>query len=286
MSARVALIIQHVPCETPGIIAEALEARGVGLEYVRPYQGEAVPQRIGRRAGLVVLGGPMAVYHQARYPFLRREIALIEDTLIRQRPILGVCLGSQLLATALGATVSRGRHKEIGWHPVTLGQPAAEDALWRGVPESFTAFHWHGDVFPLPRGAVRLAWSAATECQAFRHGHSAYGLLFHLEVTERIIGGMTRGFRQEPSEVGASERHILEGVGEHLPALTTIGRQVFGRWVRQVCGGEVPESEAKLHGDALIGRAAGLPLPATRRTQFDRAYPNLGAVNLRRAFAD
>ncbi len=223
----------------------------------------------------------MSVYDQAQYPFLRQEIALIEDALIRQRPILGVCLGSQLLATALGATVSRGLHPEIGWHPVTLGQRAAEDPLWRGVPESFTAFHWHGDVFPLPRGAVRLAWSATTECQAFRHGHSAYGLLFHLEVTERIIGGMTRAFRPELREAGVSERHIIEGVGEHLSALTAIGREVFGRWARTVCGGEALEREAKFHRDNPTGGAPGLPLPATRRTQFNRGHPNLGAVNLR-----
>lgn len=157
------------------------------------------------------------------------------------RPILGVCLGSQLLAAALDAPVRRGKQKEIGWHPVTLGWAAANDALWHGLPESFVAYHWHGDVFELPRGAIPLAWSKLTEHQAFRHGDSAYGLLFHLEVTQQIIRRMTRTFRGELREAGLSERPVLDGVAEHLPGLHAIGRTVFGRWAALATG----ESEAK-----------------------------------------
>ncbi len=232
------LAVQHVSCETPGLIADALQDAGITLETIRPDRGDKVPRRIGQYAGLVVMGGPMGVNDQAQYPYLSRELRLLEDALNERRPILGVCLGSQLLATALGAPVTRGRRKEIGWHPVTLGQPAATDMLWHGIEASFPAYHWHGDIFPLPPGAVTLAWSALTECQAFRYGARAYGLLFHLEVTRSIIRRMARTFRNELGEVGLNERQLLDGATQHLPALQAIGRRVFQRWALLVQPGQ------------------------------------------------
>lgn len=255
----VVLVLQHVPCEPPGLIADVLTRHGVALEYVRPFEGEPIPRRLGRRAGLVVMGGPMSVYEQAHYPFLRPEIALLEDAVIRQRPILGICLGSQLLATALGAPVFRARQKELGWHPVTLAPPAAADPLWRGAPESFYAFHWHGDVFSLPRGAVRLAWSVRTECQAFRYGPSAYGLLFHLETTEGLVRGMTRAFPQELLEAGVTERQILTGAADHLPTQTAIGHEVFEQWTHLVRGGAAAEVEVDAAWEGFNLRRPWLP---------------------------
>jgi GMP synthase (glutamine-hydrolysing) len=229
-------VVQHVPSEPPGIIAEALRSCGVPVLLVRVHQGDRVPRRMAAFSGLVVMGGPMGVYDQAQYPFLRQELRLIENALSERRPILGVCLGSQLLAAALGAPVTRGCQKEIGWHPVTLGRAAAHDVLWADLPESFVAFHWHGDVFELPRGAAPLAWSRLTDYQAFRHGDSAYGILFHQEVTERIIARMTRTFRHELREVGLSEGRLLDEVPVHLPPLQAIGRTVFRRWAALVKG--------------------------------------------------
>ncbi len=229
-------IIQHVAVETPGLIAGALKAHHISLDFIRPFAGERIPRRIGDHAGLVVMGGPMGVDEQGKYPFLRREIHLIQDALSERRPVLGICLGSQLLAAALGASVMRGRQKEIGWHSVTLNQATASDALWRGLPKSFTAFHWHGDVFQLPHAATSLASSRLTEHQAFCHGESAYGLLFHLEMTEQVIRRMTRMFRGELHEAGLSERPVLDRVAAQLPALHTIGRAVFGRWAALVNG--------------------------------------------------
>ncbi len=178
----------------------------------------------------------MGVYEQDQFPFLRQEIRLIQDALSEHRPILGVCLGSQLLAAAVGARVRPGLQKELGWHPVTLGRAAASDRLWRGLPPTFVAYHWHGDVFELPRGATPLPWSQLTEHQAFRYGDAAYGLLFHLEVTEPMIRRMTRTFRRELRQAGLNERPVLDGVAAHLPTLHTIGRTVFGRWAALVTG--------------------------------------------------
>ncbi len=234
MSKARVYVVQHARGETPGLIVDALQAADVSIDFIRPFKGDLVPRRIGRRAGLVVMGGPMGVYEQAEYPFLRQEIRLLQDALSENRPILGVCLGSQLLAAALDAPVTRGSRKEIGWHSVTLARAAAHDALWQGQAESFFAYHWHGDVFELPRAAKPLAWSKLTEHQAFRYGDCAYGLLFHLEVTEEIIGWMTRSFQRELREAGLTERQVLDGVVQHLPRLQAIGRPVFQRWAALV----------------------------------------------------
>ncbi len=223
-------VLQHVAAEPPGLIAEVLKSKGITLDYVRPFKGDVMPTRLDDYAGLVVMGGPMGVYEQDQYPFLRREIRLIQDAVSRQRPVLGVCLGSQLLAAALGAPVTRGRQKEIGWHEVTLSRAAARDRLLHDLPEAFTAFHWHGDIFELPAKATSLAWSNLTEHQAFRFGESAYGFLFHLEVTEPLVKRMTRTFRWELIEAGVGGENVLKGVPLHLPGLQGIGRTVFERW--------------------------------------------------------
>lgn len=227
------LVLQHNPCETLGLLEQVLSASGLRAEYVRPFDGQEVPRRLQGHAGLVALGGPMGVYEQARYPWLAAELHLIDRALKDGAPILGICLGSQLLAAALGAQVRRGPRKEIGWHEVRLSAPAAADGLWSTVSGgggAFTAFHWHGDVFDLPAGAASLASSAATACQAFVHGGNAYGLLFHMEVTERVVAGMVRAFGDELREAGVDGAAILDGTARHLPALHRVGRPVFQAW--------------------------------------------------------
>ena len=230
MPASELLILQHTPPENLGTIADALRHRRVAVKYVRPFQGEPVPGCLDGFGGLVVMGGPMGVADRDRLPFLKEEIRLIEQALKEKKPILGVCLGSQLLAHALGARVSRGERKEIGWHLVRLTPEGTEDPLFQGVEPSFFAYHWHGDVFDLPPGAVGLASSEQTPHQAFRHGRSAYGLLFHLEMTENIIREMIRNFSDELEEEHLDGGGLLEKGREHLSALQRISGVVFGRW--------------------------------------------------------
>jgi GMP synthase (glutamine-hydrolysing) len=224
------IVVQHIQCETPGTIAEVLDARGIPRHAIRVFHGDPVPPQVDEAAGLVIMGGPMGVYEQARYPFLRDEIRLLESALRAEVPVLGVCLGSQLLASALGAKVAPGTRKEIGWHPVWLSQSAGDDPLWKGAQPRFTAFHWHGDVFDLPRGAVSLASSELTACQAFRHGDNAYGLLFHMEVTDQLVSGMVKDCSDELTAAGISGMEILTKRSEHLPQLRSLGQSVFGRW--------------------------------------------------------
>ncbi len=227
------LTIQHVLCETLGTIADVLSVQGRAIDVVRTFDGQPLPNGLERADGLIVLGGPMGVYEQDRHPFLRDEIRLIEEALRDEKPVLGVCLGSQLLAAALGAKITKGKRKEIGWYPVRLTEAGTNDPLWTGLDPAFTAYHWHGDVFDGPPGAVSLASSDLTACQAFRYGRHAYGFLFHMETTRPIIEDMVATFADELREAGIDGRAIRDRAGDHLPRLQELGRGVFGRWAKR-----------------------------------------------------
>ena len=223
-------VLQHTPSETLGTIENALRARGIGVHYIETRAGKPVPEEMEGKVGLIVMGGPMGVYEQAKYPFLHDEMRLIESALKIGRPVLGVCLGSQLLAATLGAEVKKGERKELGWHAVKLSEAAAQDPLFSGVPSEFCPFHWHGDVFALPKQAVALASSRQTPCQAFRYGQNAYGILFHLEVTREQIAQMLLDFADELREAGGEASEITEQIPRRLPVIEEIAGGVFDRW--------------------------------------------------------
>ncbi len=237
MSRRPAVLcLQHVAVEPPGAVAEAVGAAGLALEATRIDRGEAVPRSAEGLAGLVVMGGPMGVPQADRYPHLAAERRLLEDALSRAVPVLGICLGSQLLASALGARVERGPRLELGWLPVQLEPAARGDPLFGPLPPEITALHWHGDVFELPRGASSLARSALTGCQAFRRGR-AWGILFHLEVDEAQVEAMAGAFPEDLEEAGVSEDQLRAGTRQHLAVARRLGRGVFDRWAALATGG-------------------------------------------------
>ncbi|MGH9612131.1 MAG: type 1 glutamine amidotransferase, partial [Bryobacteraceae bacterium] len=223
------LVLQHAAPETLGTIADSLAKHDLAPHYIRTFDGEPVPEDPGASSGLILMGGPMGVYEQDRHPFLGTEMRLIEQALKSGKPVLGVCLGSQLIAAALGASVRKGMRKEIGWHPVRLTAQAASDPLFGAVPREFTGFHWHGDVFDLPTGADWLASSDLTEFQAFRCD-SAWGLLFHLEVQEPLIAGMVDTFAGELAEADVNGAEILNATAANLPGLSAVAATVFDAW--------------------------------------------------------
>ena len=224
------LVLQHTATEDLGSIEDVLRGHPIGVNYIEIHEGQSVPKQMGDKAGLIVMGGPMGVYDQAQYPFLSDELRLIESALKAERPILGICLGSQLLATALGAEVKKGARKELGWHAVTLTECTQQDPLFLGLRREFWPFHWHGDVFSLPNQAVGLASSRQTPHQAFRYGKNAYGILFHLEVTQRQVSQMLVDFAEELSEAGGEATAIADQCPRYLPVLQEIAGGVFGRW--------------------------------------------------------
>jgi GMP synthase (glutamine-hydrolysing) len=227
-------VLQHTACETLGTIADALQGEALAWQYVRIFEGKPVPRELGDAGGLIVMGGPMGVYEQERYPHLREEMRLIEAALKAGIPLLGICLGSPLLVAALGARVTKGARKEIGWYPVRLSEAASQDRLWNGAPPEFMAMHWHGDVFDLPRDSVNLARSELTAHQAFRYGESAYGLLFHLELTKEMIASMAADFADELREAGGDAARMAAQSAGYSEELQSIGETVFSRWARMV----------------------------------------------------
>jgi GMP synthase (glutamine-hydrolysing) len=228
------LVVQHEPGEGLGVLGESLEVRGVNARIVHVHAGEAVPSSLDGAAGLVILGGAMGVNDADKFPHLTSELRLIEHALARDFPVLGICLGSELLAAALGARVfATGRH-EIGWHEVRLRDAAREDAIFRGTRDTFTALHWHGDAFDLPRGAAPLASSMMTEHQAFRHGERAWGLLFHLEATLPIVESMATEDVHALTEGALTTSALLAQTGDELTRITPIAKRVLERWAKLV----------------------------------------------------
>ncbi len=175
------LAIQHVPWEGPHRILDACGA--LEVHTVKPLAGQPLPAH-EEVAGAVVMGGPMNVDEVARFPALAAEREWLAEAVRRELPLLGVCLGAQLLARALGAEVRAGEGPEIGFAPVEVSDP--EDPLLGGLAPRTEVLHWHGDVFELPDGATPLASSARTEHQAFRIGN-AWGVLFHPEADFALV---------------------------------------------------------------------------------------------------
>jgi GMP synthase (glutamine-hydrolysing) len=179
------VVIQHVAGEGPGLIGVLARQRGLSLDLRRTDLGEALPDA-DAIAALVVLGGPMGAYETVAHPHLLEEQHLLEDAVARGLPVLGICLGSQLLAAALGARVYPGPAPEIGVSDVKLTAAGADDPLLGPAGPTFPAFHWHGDTFDLPSGGVHLASTRTYPHQAFRVGNRAWGLQFHIELDRAL----------------------------------------------------------------------------------------------------
>jgi len=192
-------IIQHVEFEGPGHIGTWIRERRHGCSFSHLYRGEALPA-VDSFDRLVVMGGPMNIYEHDRYPWLAAEKEFIGRAVAAGKTVLGICLGAQLIADVLGARVYAGPEKEIGWFPVTLTPEGREAGLFGEVPERFTVFHWHGDTFSLPAGAVRLAASAGCENQAFLYRDRVLGLQFHLESTPESVAAITNQCADEVVE--------------------------------------------------------------------------------------
>jgi GMP synthase (glutamine-hydrolysing) len=228
---REVIVLQHADREGPGLLGELLAEQGVALRVLRPDQGEAVPASLGEAAGLVILGGAMGVNETETFPFLRDEMRLISSAVEAGRAVLGICLGSQLIAAALGAEVSPNFAQEIGWIQVALRPEGREDPVLQPLPQRFIPLQWHGDIFSLPNGAVSLARSAVSEHQAFRVGSRVYGLLFHLEMTPELLRDMVQSDLDALAAEGVDGQMMLSRADELCAVLRPAAREVFRRWI-------------------------------------------------------
>jgi GMP synthase-like glutamine amidotransferase len=185
------LCLQHVPFETPAALGGWFASKGHSVNVLPVYDGVPMPST-SEFDFLLIMGGPMSVNDEGIHPWLLSEKKLIENSLKSGKKILGICLGAQLIASVCGARVYRNREKEIGWHPVSLTEQGVTDSVFSSLPRSFTAFHWHGETFDLPAGAVHTAASEACAHQAFIIGTGTVGLQFHLESDAASISALIK----------------------------------------------------------------------------------------------
>jgi GMP synthase-like glutamine amidotransferase len=186
-------ILQHVHFEDIGSIQPWMENQQAEITYTRFFRNDCLPELKGLDL-VIAMGGPMSVNDEGSFPWLRPEKQFIHNAVKRGTPILGICLGAQLVASAMGARVYRHAHKEIGWFDVT-GTSSGEDVF--PFPERCLAFHWHGETFDLPQGAIHLARSCGCENQAFQVGRRVVGLQFHLETTAESADSLIDNCRDE-----------------------------------------------------------------------------------------
>lgn len=183
-------VIQHVPFEGPGNITEWIKRREFSLALTESYKGESLPG-VADYDILIVLGGPMGVGDEVLYPWLKEEKEAIKKAIQAGKRVLGICLGAQLIAEALGGSVYKNRYKEIGWHSIRLERTAPRD-IWEGIPDNPVVFQWHADTFELPPGCRRIASSKACVNQAFLYESRVLALQFHLESTEKSVSDLCR----------------------------------------------------------------------------------------------
>ena len=190
------LIIKHIENEGPGLIEYRLTQEKIPYQILDLEMGARLP-KINGLSHIVFLGGPMNVDEEDRYPFLRVEDLFIKEAIQRGKAILGICLGAQLIAKALGARVFKAPMKEIGWYDVSLTKIGSQDPLFSGLPKIFPVFQWHEDTFEIPKAGKLIATSSPVPHQAFRYGEKVYGLQFHLEVTEEMIREWIETYEEE-----------------------------------------------------------------------------------------
>jgi GMP synthase (glutamine-hydrolysing) len=239
------LVFQHDPFEDLGFFSEVLEKQGSNYRVVRLFHGEMPTEEWERVAALIVLGGPMNVDEEENFPLLRWEKRIIRAAIDEAVPVLGICLGAQLIAATLGTLVFHGPVKEIGWSPISITPHGQVDSLLGYLPESATVFQWHSEFLELREGSIRLSYYAHYTTQAFRLGKTIYGLQFHLEVTPRMI----ERWLDERSKDLALAPYVLPDkiradTQSYAPALRYYAERFLSEFVRRM---------ARLRGRKIAG---------------------------------
>lgn len=218
-----AICLQHVPFEGPGAFSKALTKRGVSLDHALVQQ-DGLPNDVGDL--LIVMGGPMSVNDPD--PWITEETEFIRSALLAGKPVIGVCLGSQFMAKALGATIRSGKALEIGMTAIRLTDAGKNDPVFGASPEAFDVFEWHGEIFDLPKDCVALAGSEIAPLQAFRYGHRAYGLLFHLEMEEGGIDSLCRECASDLIKARLTAQQVKSAALPQLPQLHQMADRLIG----------------------------------------------------------
>jgi GMP synthase (glutamine-hydrolysing) len=219
-------VFQHVPFEWLGSIEPWFKSEKFDVEATRFFRNEAPPKHT-EFDWLIVLGGPMNIYQYDEYPWLRDEKDVIARALERGKTVLGICLGAQLIADVLGAETSRNHEREIGWFPVEFHDEIREHPAFKDLEKEQTVFHWHGDTFDIPDGAVEVAQSAGCKNQGFLYGDNVLGIQFHMETTESAardliehsLHEITSGSYVQQPEYILTQSHLFKQINVQMDNL-------------------------------------------------------------------
>ncbi len=223
------LIVKHIDIEGPGTLEDFLKAQGEPFCIVELGAGERLPDDPKAFKAVVVLGGPMNVDDEERFPFLSAENDFIREILKAGTPYLGICLGSQLLAKAAGARVVKSPVKEIGWYRIQLTAEGKKDPLLCGFREGTPVYHWHGDMFQIPSGGALLASAQGCPHQALKVGGKAYGLQFHIEITDKSI-------KQWCEEYGEGAKSMMEDYWKYKKIFDDQAQRLYQNFLRIING--------------------------------------------------
>lgn len=221
--------MQHGDVDKPGLLAEVLEKCGVGFEIFHAWQGGGFPDWQGYD-GLALGGGGQSAWEVEDFPYLETECELVRRAVQRGIPVLGLCLGAQLIARALGAEVRRATRKEIGFFPLTLNASGVSHPVVGALPPVFPAAHWHGDIFDIPGGGTCLGASAMTPNQILSRGTNCLGFQFHLEMTPMLFEELVWDSEEFFRDCGLAPGPLINEAREVLPEIEPAAREVFRRW--------------------------------------------------------
>lgn len=229
------LVVQNYDNTGLGQIERALREADVRIEHVAAHLGDPIPANPDGHDALIVLGGGQNARDDEAHPYLPALCGLMRDFADSDRPVLGICLGAQLLARAFGAENLIGAAPEFGWREVELTREGMDDPVLGGLPPAFPIFQWHDDTFTLPRGATRLAGNAAAHNQAFRVRRAAYGIQFHFEADRPLVARWNEDFAEYLADRQPQWRDIYAWeAAKHGPAADAVGLAIARAWVAQV----------------------------------------------------
>ena len=232
---RKVLVFQHAAHEILGTLNPMLKERGFRVRYINYDRDPGAQPSVDKYNGLIVLGGHMGVYEADIYSHIKTEMLLIEKALAKGIPILGICLGAQMLAQALGAHVRKHTQREMGWYDVHLTEAGRRDRVFASFGKTEKVFQMHGDTFDIPKSAEHLAFSDICVGQAFRYGHNVYGMQFHLEVDQPMIERWLKNPRNL-ADLASTKGHcsaaaIETGIEKHLAASMSLSRATFATFL-------------------------------------------------------